>query len=64
LAYARSGKGWAVTYDDWKLATPPEYEIPDTCPACGEQEGFEGDYCACGWSVDGDEPEPPIGDDE
>lgn len=46
-----------MTYDQWKLASPPEYDRRDTCPACGEQEGFAGDSCAaCDWTAD-DEPE-------
>ena len=30
---------WAMSYDDWKLATPPEYDEMDDqdecCPNCG-----------------------------
>jgi hypothetical protein len=34
-------------YDSWKLASPPEYEQPDTCVACREQFDEQG-RCACG----------------
>lgn len=52
------GKGFAMTYDDWKLQTPPETERAEACPGCGNAESdFEGDYCdACGWTSD-DVPE-------
>ena len=36
-------------YDEWKLATPPEYDgDPDACPDCGEAscDGHETcDFC-------------------
>lgn len=44
-------------YDAWKLASPPEYDAPDTCPACGAQ--FEGTArCAnCGWGEPEEAPD-------
>lgn len=54
-----------MTYDDYKLASPPEYEQRDTCPSCGAQEEFKGDYCTkCEWTADDDEQDEPIGEDE
>ena len=35
-----------MTYDDYKLATPPEYEQPDYCLRCREE--FADGVCACG----------------
>jgi hypothetical protein len=34
-------------YDAWKLATPPEYEQPDSCSRCGEDFTEDG-LCSCG----------------
>lgn len=44
-----------MTYDDWKLATPPEYEEEgnDRCEECGEPASD----CICdGEEEDDDEP--------
>lgn len=32
---------WKETYDQWKCATPPEYEDAD-------EDDDESDYCECG----------------
>lgn len=29
-------------YDRWKLATPPEYDLPSECPKCGEELDYKG----------------------
>jgi hypothetical protein len=45
-------------YDAWKT-TPPDIDARDTCPSCGDQEGFAGDSCVCGWNAEDDDgPEP------
>jgi ribosomal protein L37E len=44
-------------YDAWKLASPPEYDMPDTCEKCGAQCDDDWSQCpACGYG-ESDEPD-------
>jgi len=39
-------------YDAWKLASPPEYEFPESCPYCDAHLDSDGVCDGCGWGAD------------